>query len=57
MINSVTRKLMVIAYDKGFSVILDDRFTSHTPSAANPFTKIQLLLMKIGINLNSFHFN
>ncbi|WCG36369.1 ImmA/IrrE family metallo-endopeptidase [Companilactobacillus farciminis] len=38
MINSVTRKLMAIAYDKGFSVILDDRFTSHTPSAANPFT-------------------
>lgn len=29
---------MAIAYDKGFSVILDDRFTSHTPSAANPFT-------------------
>lgn len=38
MINSVTRKLMAIAYDKGFSVTLDDRFTSHTPSAANPFT-------------------
>lgn len=39
MINSIMTSLMNVAFDNGYSVILESRFTPYTPSAANPFTK------------------
>lgn len=39
MINDIMASLMNKAMDFGYSVIVDNRFSSRTPSAVNPYTK------------------